>query len=417
MKIYKGRIVYSKNKDELVVYEKAFIVIENGKIKGIFEHIPKEYSNVEVVDFGSNVIIPAFSDLHVHAPQYPQRGLAMDKLLYDWLNEYTFPLEDKYKDNNYAKAVYTAFVSDLLKHGTMHAAIFGTIHNEACDILMNLLEDAHIQSFVGKVNMNINSPEYLIEDTESSINNTLVFVKKHYNNKYAKPILTPRFAPTCSFDLLEKLGKISSLYKVGMQTHIVESIWERDAAKKCYDGCKCDMEIYEKAGLLDNEPIIAAHFIFPSKRDINILKKHHGFAIHCPDATTNVIAGIMKTGSLLDEGVNIAIGSDIAAGQYLGIYRGISSAVRLSKIKSFYEKNERSISFNEAFYSATKKAGEIFDHVGTFEEGYYFDALVIGDLEDDFHKLKAQEVVERFCYSGEVSNIKERFLRGNKVKI
>ena len=415
MKIYHASIVYSKNKDELVEYENAYIVVKNDKVEGIYETLPSEYVDEEIIDFKNSVIIPAFSDLHVHAPQYPQRGLAMDKLLSDWLNDYTFPLEDKYKDINYAKEVYNAFTKDLIKHGTMHAAIFSTIHNPASDILVECLEKEHIQSFVGKVNMDINSPDYLKEDTKESIENTELFVKKHINNNYAKPILTPRSAPTCSFELLKELGIIANKYKVGMQTHIVESIWERDEAKKCYDGCKCDMEIYEKAGLLNNEPIIAAHFIFPSNRDIKILKEHNGFAIHCPDATTNVIAGIMKTGSLLDKDVKIAIGSDIAAGQYLGIYHQISSAVRLSKIKAFYEKNERSISFKEAFYMATKEAGKIFDHVGTFEKGYYFDALVIGDLEDDFHKLKASEIVERFCYSGEVANIKHRFLRGKEI--
>jgi len=415
MKIYQSKIVYSKNKDELQEFENAYIVVNDDKVEGIYETLPSEYEDEEIIDFKNYVIIPAFSDLHVHAPQYPQRGLAMDKLLSDWLNDYTFPLEDKYKDINYAKEVYQAFTKDLLKHGTMHAAVFSTIHNDASDFLVECLEKEHIQSFVGKVNMDINSPDYLKEDTKESIKNTESFVKKHINNKYAKPILTPRFAPTCSFELLKELGEIANKYKVGMQTHIVESIWERDEAKKCFDGCKCDMEIYEKAGLLNNEPIIAAHFIFPSNRDIKILKEHNGFAIHCPDATTNVIAGIMKTGSLLDKNVKIAIGSDIAAGQYLGIYRQISSAVRLSKIKAFYEKKERSISFKEAFYMATKEAGKIFDRVGTFEKGYYFDALVIGDLEDDFHKLKASEIVERFCYGGEVANIKHRFLRGKEI--
>ena len=415
MKIYQSKIVYSKNKDELQEFENAYIVVNDDKVEGIYETLPSEYEDEEIIDFKNYVIIPAFSDLHVHAPQYPQRGLAMDKLLSDWLNDYTFPLEAKYKDINYAKEVYQAFTKDLLKHGTMHAAVFSTIHNDASDFLVECLEKEHIQSFVGKVNMDINSPDYLKEDTKESIKNTESFVKKHINNKYAKPILTPRFAPTCSFELLKELGEIANKYKVGMQTHIVESIWERDEAKKCFDGCKCDMEIYEKAGLLNNEPIIAAHFIFPSNRDIKILKEHNGFAIHCPDATTNVIAGIMKTGSLLDKNVKIAIGSDIAAGQYLGIYRQISSAVRLSKIKAFYEKKERSISFKEAFYMATKEAGKIFDRVGTFERGYYFDALVIGDLEDDFHKLKASEIVERFCYGGEVANIKHRFLRGKEI--
>ena len=313
MKIYQSKIVYSKNKDELQEFENAYIVVNDDKVEGIFTTLPNEYLNEEIIDFKNYVIIPAFSDLHVHAPQYPQRGLAMDKLLSGWLNDYTFPLEDKYKDINYAKEVYNAFTKDLLKHGTMHAAVFSTIHNDASDFLVECLEKEHIQSFVGKVNMDINSPDYLKEDTKTSIENTELFVKKHINNKYAKPILTPRFAPTCSFELLEELGHIAKKYNVGMQTHIVESIWERDEAKKCYDGCKCDMEIYEKAGLLNNEPIIAAHFIFPSSRDIKILKEHNGFAIHCPDATTNVIAGIMKTGSLLDKNVKICIGSDIAA--------------------------------------------------------------------------------------------------------
>ena len=121
VKVYKGNIVYSINKDELKEFESAYIVVKDGKVDGVFDKLPKEYENIEVIDFGEDVIIPAFSDLHVHAPQYPQRGLAMDKLLSDWLNDYTFPLEDKYKDIEYAKEVYDKFTSDMLKHGTMHA--------------------------------------------------------------------------------------------------------------------------------------------------------------------------------------------------------------------------------------------------------------------------------------------------------
>ena len=415
MEIYRGNIVYSKSSKELVSIVHSYIVVSNGVIQDVLKELPKEYKDYKITDFGNAVIIPAFNDLHVHAPQYPNRGIAMDKLLSDWLNEYTFPLESKYKDEEFAKKVYSAFVNDLIKHGTMHASIYATIHNRATDYLISCLENKGFQAYVGKVNMDKDSPDTLLETTEQSLKDTETFIKKHINNKYAKPILTPRFAPTCSFKLLKGLGKLANKYHVGCQTHIVESLWEKEEAKKCFKDCRCDMQIYEEAGLLKNKPFIAGHFIFPSEEDINLLKKSDGFAIQCPDATTNVIAGIMQTGKLLDEGINLGIGSDISAGSYLGIYRQVASVVRLSKLKAFYEPDNRTINFNEAFYMATLGSGKLFDKVGSLEKGYYFDALVIDDLEDDFMKLEPAQIVERFCYSGDVNNIKHRFLRGEEI--
>nr|MCR4661849.1 amidohydrolase family protein [Clostridia bacterium] len=325
MEIYHGNIVFSKSRNELAEYKNSYIVVENGIVDGIYESLPEKYANMRIEDFGKDVIIPAFSDLHVHAPQYPNRGLAMDELLSNWLNKYTFPLEAKYEDEQFAKEVYSSFVDDMINHGTMHSIIFGTIHNKATDILIELLENKGLLSYVGKVNMDQNSPSYLCEETNESIRKTEAFIQSHINNKYSKPILTPRFAPTCSFDLLKKLGKLASKYEVGVQTHVVESIWEAEEAKKCFNGCRCDMQIYKEAGLLDNGPVIAAHFIFPSQEDKDILKAYNGYAVQCPDATTNVIAGIMKTGVLLDNDVNIGLGSDISAGQSLGIYKQIAS--------------------------------------------------------------------------------------------
>ena len=415
MDVYHGHIVYSKNKDELVELSNAYIVVDNGIIQNIYQELPQEYKNIRVTDFGNSVIIPAFSDLHVHAPQYPNRGVAMDKLLSDWLNEYTFPLEAKYKDGEFARKVYSAFINDLIKHGTLHAVIFATIHNPATNYLINELETKGIMSYVGKVNMDKDSPSYLTETTEQSLKDTETFIKEHINNSYAKPIITPRFAPTCSFELIKGLGELSNKYKVISQTHIVESLWEKEEAKKCFDGCRCDMQIYHDAGLLEQKPFIAAHFIFPSDEDVKLLKDNGGYAVQCPDATTNVIAGIMPTGKLLDTGINLAIGSDISAGSYLGIYRQVASVIRLSKIKSFYEPSNRVVSFPEAFYMATKSGGQIFDKVGSLEPGYYFDALVIDGLEDSFMNLSPSQLVERFCYAGDSHHIVRRYLRGNEI--
>lgn len=123
MKIFHGNIVYSRSREELVVLKDSYIAVDNGVVEGIYEKLPEKFNGLPVTDYGSGVILPAFSDLHVHAPQYPQRGLAMDQLLYDWLNKYTFPLEAKYADPEFAHAVYDAFVDDMLANGTMHASL------------------------------------------------------------------------------------------------------------------------------------------------------------------------------------------------------------------------------------------------------------------------------------------------------
>ena len=416
MEVFHGRIVYSKNPKELVELESGYIVVKDGLIWGVFEELPKEYKKYNLTDFGRDVIIPAFTDLHVHAPQYPNRGIATDALLSDWLNKYTFPLEKQYEDYDFAHEVYFDFMDSLFTYGTMHAVIFATIHNKSTDLLLRVLEGRGFLSYVGKVSMDKSAPDYLIEDTEEALKNEEAFLKKHSKNRFSKPILTPRFAPTCSKELLEGLGELARKYQVGMQTHIEESLWEKEQAKADFPEVSCDMEIYQKAGLLFNNPVIAAHFIFPDDKDIQLLKECNGIAVQCPDATTNVIAGIMDTGGLMDKGVRVGMGSDISAGSYLGMFRQVAAAVRLSKIKSFYEPEVRQITFEEAFHNATLGGGSLFGKVGTFARGYDFDALVIRGLEDKYKKLSPREVIERFCYNGDITNIKYRFHRGKSVK-
>ena len=418
MHLYHGNIVYSKDRETLAVHKDSWIAVEKGAVEGIYTSLPEKYTGVPLTDYGDSILIPAFSDLHVHAPQYPQRGLGMDLLLADWLNTYTFPQEAKFADPAYAEAVYEAFVQSLIENGTFHACVFGTIHRTTTSRLLERLEERKLCAFVGKVNMDIQSPKYLCETAEESLRETEAFLEQYAGNRHAKPIITPRFAPTCSFELLKGLGKLGQKYRTGTQTHLVESRWEAAEAIRLNPECSCDTEIYEKAGLLENGPVIAAHFIFPAEDDIRILKKYGGYAVQCPDATVNVIAGIMKTAALGDAGVNLALGSDIAGGHLPGIYTQAARSVQLSKLKAFYEPEEnRAIPFTEAFYMATKAGGALFGKVGSLEAGYRFDALVIRDFSDPFRKIAPEETVERFCYTGNPSDIMARFIGGENMII
>lgn len=418
MNVYHGNIVYSESKDRLAVHKGGYIVVEHGVVEGIFDHLPERCAGAPMTDLGNDVLIPAFSDLHVHAPQFPQRGLGMDLLLADWLNTYTFPQEARYRDLDYARGVYEAFLRALIANGTFHACVFGTIHREATSWLLERMEQLKLRAFVGKVNMDMQSPDYLCETLEESLRETELYLEAHAGNRYARPILTPRFAPTCSFALLKGLGTLGAKYQVGTQTHLVESVWEAGEALRLNPDCGSDTGIYERAGLLDNGPVVAAHFIFPSQEDIRILKRHDGYAVQCPDATVNVIAGIMKTAALFDQGVRLALGSDIAGGHLPGIYAQAARSVQLSKLKWFYEPEEnRPIPFANAFYMATKAGGALFGKVGSLEPGYAFDALVIRDFSDPFRNLAPEETVERFCYTGNQGDIVARYIDGEAVRL
>lgn len=418
MNIYHGNIVYSRSRDEIAVHRGGYIAVENGVVEGIYDRLPERYADLPVTDFGKHVIIPAFSDLHVHAPQYPQRGLGMDLLLEDWLNTYTFPQEARYSDMEYARQVYGAFLKALIANGTFHACVYGTIHREATSWLLDSMEKLKLRAFAGKVNMDMQSPDYLCETTAGSLRETELFLEAHAGNNYAKPMLTPRFAPTCSFELLKGLGRLGAKYRVGMQTHLVESRWEAAEAVRLNPDCGCDTGIYERAGLLENGPVVAAHFIFPTDEDIRILKRCGGYAVQCPDATVNVIAGIMKTAALADRGLRLALGSDIAGGHLPGVYTQAARSVQLSKLKWFYEPEEnRPITFANAFYLATKGGGALFGNVGSLEPGYAFDALVIRDFSDPFRTIAPEETVERFCYTGNPGDIIARYLGGEAVDV
>ena len=416
MHIFHGNILFSKNYSELESYENSYLLIDQGKVQDIFPVLPEQYKNLEITDYGSAVIIPAFSDLHVHASQYIERGLGMDMLLSDWLNNYTFPQEARFQDMDYARPIYDAFLKDMIRHGTLHAAIFTTIHKEASSYLIQKMENMGLYAYIGKVNMDMASPSYLCEETDMSLKETEQFLDEFKNHHTAKPILTPRFAPTCSESLIQGLGRLAQKYHVGLQTHLVESRWEAEEALRVFPNCNCDTEIYEKAGLMDYGPVIGAHFIFPSNKDKEIMKRHNGYTVHCPDATNNIIAGIMGVSALKKENVNIGLGTDVGGGHSLGVYTQIAKSVQLSKMKWFYEPEHADpINFCNAFYLATKAAGEVFAKVGSFEKDYIFNALVIEDMSDSIKALSPAEIVERFCYIGSPNNIIARYLNGKLI--
>ena len=159
MKIYKAHILYTKEPGRFEVLENGCVTVDD---EGRVVEVGSQETG-EVVDLGDRLLIPAMNDLHVHAPQYRNQGLAMDLELLPWLQNYTFPEEKKYADVGYAERMYRRFVRDLWRFGTMRSCVFATTHTESTRLLMRLFQEAGMGALVGKVGMNRNCPEGLAE--------------------------------------------------------------------------------------------------------------------------------------------------------------------------------------------------------------------------------------------------------------
>ena len=320
------------------------------------------------------------------------------------------------KDISYAKSVYARLIRDFLLHGSFHLSLFTTIHYEACDLLFRMLEKSGLYAYTGLVNMDMNSPDYYVDETEVSLKKTEKFIRDHMGYERVKPILTPRFAPTCSRKLMEGLGELAKIYDVGVQTHLVESKAEAAWARELYPEFRSDGEIYEKCGLLQGKgPKIFAHVIFPTETEERILKEYDGISVHCPDATSNITAGIMPAASMHKKGLKIALGSDVGGGHFLGIYRQIARATQISKMKEFYEEGYERIRLANAFYMATVCGASVFDRAGKLEKGYRFNALVVENMLDREYATSLEDALERFCYIGDERNIVERYIDGRMI--
>lgn len=416
----KGNIIYSKNQNELNFFENSYLICQDGKSMGVFEKLDEKYKDIEVIDFGEKIICPGLVDLHIHAPQYNFRGMGMDLELLDWLNTYTFPSEAKFKDEDYAKRSYQRFV-DYLKYGpnTRHV-IFASLHVKSTQILMDLMEKSKMVSFVGKVNMDRNGGVDLEEkdadESEKATLDWLESIKGKYKNTY--PILTPRFIPSCTDELLEKLRKIKDEYNLPIQSHLSENLGEIEWVKELVPKAKFYGDAYNIFDLFGkNNKTVMAHCVYSNDDEQDLIKENEVFIAHCPDSNTNLTSGIAPAGKYLREGQKIGLGSDVAGGTHASIFKAMADAIKVSKLRyRLVDEKIKPLSLEEAFYMATLGGGEFFGKVGSFEKGYEFDAIVIDDeklLEEDKFNLKQR--LERIVYLSKDEDIVSKFVRGNKI--
>lgn len=419
--ILKGNIVYSKNKDELRILKEHYLISESGLVKGVFEKVPTEYAQVSVSDYGECLIIPGLTDLHVHAPQYTFRAMGMDMELLEWLETNTFPEEAKYQDLEYARRAYRIFTDNLKRSATTRACIFGTIHRDATLLLMDQLEQSGLVTYVGKVNMDRNCPDYLREESaEESGIQTVEWIKDVLHKKYQNtmPILTPRFTPSCSDELMENLKKIQMYYQIPVQSHLSENPGEIAWVKELCPWSEFYGDAYDRFGLFGADcKTVMAHCVYSGKEEQQRMKENGVFIAHCPESNMNLSSGVAPVRTFLEEGLHVGIGSDVAGGSTENLFKAMALAIQASKLRwRMQDDGLKPLTLEEVFYIATKGGGEFFGNVGSFEPGFELDAVVLNDTRIvHSQNLDVRARLERMIYLADEREVRAKYVRGREI--
>ncbi len=414
--IYKGHIVHAPTLGELSFVENGYLVTEDGRIEGVYETLPERFSGVSVEDFGDQMMIPAFVDMHLHAPQFAMLGMGMDLQLLEWLNTYTFPTEAAFQDTNYARGIYRKLAEELIRVGTTRVCMFSSIHRESTHVLMEELERAGVTGYVGKVNMDRNSPNILREGTEESLRETARWIEECEGRyKHIRPMLTPRFTPSCTDELMRGLGTIAKERGLYVQSHLSENLDEVAWVKSLCPDCGQYWESYDRFGLF-GEKTVMAHCVYSDEREREAMRKNGVWVAHCPDSNINIASGIAPIRRMLEEGLHVTLGSDIAGGARLSMMDVATEAIRTSK-RNWLDtgKKEAFLTVAEAFYLITSAGQEYFGAGPGFQKGDMLHALVLTDCAFPQRELSLAQRMERIIYLSEGRCITARFSEGRRV--
>lgn len=413
MILYRANILHTPTPEAFQVLERGYVAVdESGRVEGLYPDVPGHLQGAEVVDYGDCFLIPAMCDLHVHAPQYRNMGLAMDLQLLPWLETYTFPEEDRFRSVEYARRIYSRFVHELWMQGTMRSSVFATIHPDSTALLMDLFTESGMGAYVGLVGMNRNCPDFLSASTESLLAG-MDMLREHESDRVRR-IVTPRFVPTCSDRMMTALGQYAHTHGLPVQSHLSENVSEIEWVRSLQPRARTYGEAYHLFGLFGQTPTLMAHCCYTEGEELELMARNHVYAVHCPTSNCNIASGMAPIRTLLDAGVPVALGTDISGGNNASILRIIQYAIQVSKLQ-YTRHHTPWLTLAEAFYLATKSGGSFFGQVGAFLPGYEFDALVIDDRYLNFDHYSLLHRFERYIYLGDDRDICHRFCSGREI--
>lgn len=361
-------------------YQDGLIILDNGIIEkvGSFDDLSKLINNdFEVLDYSGSLLTAGCIDTHVHYPQTPMIAAYGEHLL-EWLNQYTFPTELKLKDKAFASSVAKMFLKTTLKAGTTTSVVYGTVFKDSVDAFFEESERLGTRMLCGKVMMDRNAPDGLLDTPQSGYDDSKELIERWHNNGRQKYVITPRFAPSCSGEQLQKAGQLYKEYPdVYIQTHLCENTGEIAWVKELFPERKSYTDVYDHYGLV-GERAVFGHCVHFNEEDFKTLSEKKAAIAHCPTSNLFLGSGLFD----LEQAVRgkypcrVGLGTDIGAGTSFCHMQTLNEAYKISELLN------HKLTAVQGYYLATLGGAEsiyLDDKIGSIAEGKEAD-IVVWDL-------------------------------------
>ncbi len=375
-------------------------------------------SNMQIIDYEGQLIIPGLIDCHVHYPQIDIIASYGERLL-DWLEKYAYPAERKFVDANYAQEVAEFFVEELLRNGTTTACVFATVHPQSAEAIFEAASKAGMRLISGKVLMDRNCPEDLRDDPQTAYKQSRQLIEKWQGHERLSYAVTPRFALTSSEKQLREAGRLLQEYPdVYLQTHLAENEEEVEQVGRQFPWSRSYLDVYENFELL-RERSIFAHCIHLNDDDRKQLAEKGAAIAFCPSSNLFLGSGLFDLHAARQCNVRLGVGSDVGGGTSLSMLRTLGDGYKVQQLRG-----EKLTPFG-AFYLATlgaAKALYLDDKIGSFAKGKEADFIVLdparidllqrgGGKNDICHRLFAM------FFLGDDRIVREAYLMGQARRL
>ncbi len=381
---------YAPEADCMRYFPDGLLVVEDGLVKalGNYAELQSEYADIPITHYPDRLIVSGFIDTHIHFPQTEMIASYGEQLL-EWLSTYTFPVEGKFSDRNYACEIASIFLDELLKNGTTTALVFTTVFPQSTDAFFEEAQRRNLRMIAGKVMMDRNAPEFLQDTAESSYQETKALIEKWHKRDRLLYAVTPRFAPTSTTEQLTNAGKLLAEYPdVYLHTHLSENVKEVDFVAELFPESNGYLDVYDRAGLVGARSVFA-HGVQLTDSEFARLSAAKSAIAFCPTSNLFLGSGLFKLekAKSLETPIKVGLGTDVGAGTSFSMLRTASAAYQVAQLRS------QKLSAFQALFLATLGGAIALcldDKLGNFEIGKEADFVVLNMRSTPIMALRNQ---------------------------
>ncbi|MBI2884000.1 MAG: guanine deaminase [Candidatus Methylomirabilis oxyfera] len=424
VRLFRGHILNPAAEDRYTLHADGGMVIDEGGTileVGDYRAVTDRYPSATLIDCSDRLILPGFIDTHTHLPQYRAVALYGQELL-GWLNRDIFPAEREFTPEA-ANTLCPLFFRSLLSHGVTTAAIYCSVRKDSTHVAFEWAEQTGIRAIIGKVMMDQNAPDFLLENTVESLHASEEVCRKWHGaaNERLLYAFTPRFAPTCSRALMKAVSDLAGQYGAYIQTHLAEHPAELQWVRALFPETRHYTDVYFRTSLLGPKTILA-HAIYVSPEERGLLADTRTCLSHCPTSNLFLRSGLMPVRELLDMGLHIGLGSDVGGGPTLSPFEIMRSAIYVHTARRFLpDFGGGDISPTTALYMATLGGAQALgldDKIGSLARGKEADFIVVNPQRlsptpvDKGMEISPETLVSRMIFRGDDRIVERTYVRG-----